>query len=52
MQVEQLEPISESTGIWNSIDAPEERKIYYALLAKALFEIDTKLEKTAKKKLS
>jgi hypothetical protein len=49
-KIDQIEPISESSSIWNSINAPEERKLYYALVAKALFEIDSKLEKASKKK--
>ncbi|MGZ3774407.1 MAG: hypothetical protein ACXVCY_11410 [Pseudobdellovibrionaceae bacterium] len=39
-----LEPIPESSRIWNSINVPESRKRYYALVAKALSEIDEKLE--------
>lgn len=49
-KIDQLEPVPESSSIWNSIEATEERKHYYALVAKALSEIDAKLEKATKKK--
>jgi hypothetical protein len=43
--MQKMEPVSEATRIWNSIDAPEEKRKYYALVAKAVWEIDRKLEK-------
>lgn len=49
-KIDQLDPVSESMKTWNSIHATEERKLYYALVAKALWEIDAKLEKSVKKK--
>jgi hypothetical protein len=49
-KIDQIEPVSESSAIWNSIHASEERKRYYALVAKSLAEIDAKLEKPSKKK--
>lgn len=45
-----MEPVAKSTAIWNSIHATEERKHYYALVAKDLAEMDAKLEKDAKPK--
>lgn len=41
--VQKLDPVSESNRVWYSIKAPEDRKLYYALVAKAIWEIDQKL---------
>ncbi len=41
-RVSALEPLSESAEIWNSIEANESEKKYYALVAKAVWEIDKK----------
>ena len=49
-QVEKMEPVSEATRIWNSIDAPEAKRKYYALVAKSVWEIDRELEKEKSKK--
>lgn len=49
-RIDQLEPLSESSLIWNSIVATEERKRYYALVAKSLYEIDLSLSKANKGK--
>lgn len=49
-KIQTLDPVPESTKIWNSIDASESRKKYYALVAKALSEIDEKLEANSGKK--
>jgi hypothetical protein len=43
--VQKAEPVSEATQIWNSIDAPEAKRKYYALVAKSVWEIDRALEK-------
>lgn len=48
-KVENIEPISEANQIWNSISAPDEERKYYALVAKAVWEIDQACEKKRKK---
>ena len=42
-QVKNLEPISESQKLWNSIDAPELTKRRLALVARATLEIENSL---------
>ncbi len=48
-KIEHIEPVSESNQIWNSIEATEEKRIYYALVAKSVWEIDQRLEKKTRK---
>ncbi len=48
-KIESIEPVSESNQIWSSIQASEDRKKYYSLVAKALYEIDNSLEKKKNK---
>jgi hypothetical protein len=43
--IQTMEPVSEATRIWNSIEASEEKKKYYALIAKSVSEIERELEK-------
>ena len=43
--IKHLEPISESQKIWNSIDVPEFTKRRLALIAKAVLEIESTLNK-------
>lgn len=43
-------PLNKSQKIWNSINVLENEKTYYALAAKALWELDEKLKKTKKSK--
>lgn len=43
--IEKTEPVLESRKIWNSIEADEERRIYYATVAKAIWEIERDLNK-------
>jgi hypothetical protein len=49
-QVQKMEPVSEATRIWNSIDATETKRKYYALVAKSVWEIDRELEKEKPRK--
>jgi len=43
--IQNMAPISDANRIWNSIDAPEAKKKYYALIAKSVWEIEQALEK-------
>lgn len=43
-------PLSKSQKIWNSIKSSENEKVYYALAAKALWELDKKFKRTKEKK--
>ena len=38
--IDRTKPIPKSRQIWNSIKADEERRIYYAMVAKAIWEIE------------
>lgn len=42
--VDNLEPVSEANRVWHSIEATPEKKLYYALCAKAIWEIEQKLD--------
>lgn len=43
--IKKLEPISQSTQIWNSIDADESEKVRLAMYSKAIIEIENELKK-------
>ena len=43
--IDKTKPIPKSRQIWNSIKADEERRIYYAMVAKAVWEIERNLNK-------
>ncbi|MGK5085108.1 hypothetical protein WDW37_17610 [Bdellovibrionota bacterium FG-1] len=48
--IENIEPVSDATRVWNSIDASDAKKKYYALIAKSVWEIDRELEKQSNRK--
>lgn len=44
-KIHSLEPVPESTKIWNSIEASEPRKLKAVLIAKAVIDIENRLSK-------
>lgn len=47
--IQKIEPVSEANRIWNSIDATDGKRKYYALVAKSVWEIDRQLEREQEK---
>jgi len=45
--ISNTEPVSKAIRVFSSIDAPEDKRLYYALIAKSVWEIETKLEKSS-----
>ena len=42
--INKLDPIPESTIVWNSLKIPEDKKLRLAYIARAIWEIESKIK--------